>query len=95
MSNASLMNLAKQKFLSSYKLCCRFIIINRSGWTVDTEIDLLVEDRVIVELKSIDQLLKIHEAQVLTYMKLAGLAVALLINFNVDALKKRFRRFVL
>ena len=58
-------------------------------------IDLLVDDRLIVELKSVDQLLKIHEAQVLTYMKLAGIGVGLLINFNVDVLRKGIRRFVL
>ena len=49
----------------------------------------------IVELKSVDQLLRIHEAQVLTYMKLADVRVGLLINFNVDVLKKGIRRFVL
>jgi GxxExxY protein len=58
-------------------------------------IDLLVNDGIIVELKSVDQLLKIHEAQVLTYMKLAGVGVGLLINFNVDLLRKGIRRFVL
>jgi GxxExxY protein len=46
-------------------------------------IDLLADDRLIVELKSVDQLLPIHEAQILTYMKLAGVKVGLLINFNV------------
>ena len=58
-------------------------------------IDLLADDRMIVELKSVDQLLKIHEAQVLTYMKLAEVGVGLLINFNVDVLRKGIRRFVL
>jgi GxxExxY protein len=58
-------------------------------------IDLLVDDRLIVELKSVDQLLKIHEAQVLTYMKLAQVNVGLLINFNVEMLKKGVKRFVL
>jgi GxxExxY protein len=57
-------------------------------------IDLLVDDRLIVELKSVDQLLKIHEAQVLTYMKLAAIGVGLLINFNVDVLRRGIRRFV-
>jgi GxxExxY protein len=51
-------------------------------------IDLLADDRLIVELKSVDQLLKIHEAQVLTYMKLTRVSVGLLINFNVDVLKE-------
>ena len=58
-------------------------------------IDLLVDNQIIVELKSVDQLLKIHEAQVLTYMKLAGVRVGLLINFNVDALRNGIRRFVI
>ena len=58
-------------------------------------IDLLADGQLIVELKSVDQLLKIHEAQLLTYMKLAGVRVGLLINFNVDVLRKGVRRFVL
>ena len=57
--------------------------------------DLLVADRLIVELKSVDQLLKIHEAQILTYMKLAKLKVGLLINFNVEVLRQGIKRFVL
>jgi GxxExxY protein len=58
-------------------------------------IDVLADDRLIVELKSVDQVLKIHEAQVLTYMKLAALRVGFLINFNVDVLRKAVRRFVI
>ena len=44
--------------------------------------DLLVDDRLIVELKSVNLLLKVHEAQILTYIKLAKVRVGLLINFN-------------
>jgi GxxExxY protein len=58
-------------------------------------IDPMADDRLIVELKSVDQLLAIHEAQVLTYMKLAGMKVGLLINFNVAVLKNGVRRFVI
>jgi GxxExxY protein len=58
-------------------------------------IDLLVEGKLIVELKSIDQLLAIHEAQLLTYMKLTRISVGLLINFNVPLLKQGIKRFVL
>jgi len=58
-------------------------------------IDLLADNRLIVELKSVEQLLKIHEAQVLTYMKLSGVSVGLLLNFNVDVLRKGVKRFVL
>ena len=58
-------------------------------------IDFFVANSLIVELKSVDQLLKIHEAQILTYMKLTKVRVGLLINFNVDVLRKGIRRFVL
>ena len=56
-------------------------------------IDILVDDRVIVELKSVEQLLPIHEAQVLTYLKLAKVGVGLLINFNVKRLVDGIKRF--
>jgi GxxExxY protein len=58
-------------------------------------IDVFADNRIIVELKSVEHLLPIHEAQVLTYMKLAGVGVGLLINFNVDVLRRGIRRFVL
>jgi GxxExxY protein len=57
--------------------------------------DLLINNQLIVELKSIEQLLKIHEAQILTYMKLAKVNLGLLMNFNVPILKRGIRRFVL
>ena len=57
--------------------------------------DFLVEHEVILELKSSDGLLPIHEAQLLTYLKLAGKQVGLLINFNVSLLKTGIRRCVL
>jgi GxxExxY protein len=56
-------------------------------------IDLLVGQQVIVELKCADTLLPIHEAQVISYLKLTGLKVALLINFKVPMLKDGVRRF--
>jgi GxxExxY protein len=58
-------------------------------------IDLLVEDEIILELKSVDELKGIHEAQLLTYMKLAGIKQGFLINFNVQRLKQGLRSFVL
>jgi GxxExxY protein len=57
-------------------------------------LDLIVEDLVIVEIKSVDQLLPIHEAQLLSYLKLSGCNVGLLINFNVKLLKAGIRRMV-
>ena len=58
-------------------------------------LDLVVADSVIVELKSIEQLNGIHEAQLLTYLKLSGKRVGLLINFNVPLLKEGIIRRVL
>lgn len=57
-------------------------------------IDLLVEDAVIVELKAVENLLPIHEAQVLSYLKLSGKKLGLLINFNVKQLIKGVKRLV-
>ena len=57
-------------------------------------IDLLVEDTVIVELKAVEELAPIHEAQLISYLKLSGKKVGLLINFNVTVLKDGIRRLV-
>jgi len=51
-------------------------------------IDILVDDLVVLELKAVDRLDPIHEAQTLTYLKLTGIKIGLLINFNVPVLKK-------
>ncbi|MCA9104420.1 MAG: GxxExxY protein [Planctomycetales bacterium] len=58
-------------------------------------IDVLVENQLIIELKSVEKLLGIHEAQLLTYMKLAGVNLGLLMNFNATKLKDGMKRFVL
>jgi len=58
-------------------------------------IDFLIEDLVILELKSVDSLQPIHEAQLLTYLKLTGFKVGLLINFNVPVLKQGIRRLII
>ncbi len=58
-------------------------------------LDLVVEDLVIVELKSVARLDPVHTAQILTYLRLSGLHIGLLINFNVPLLKDGIRRFVL
>ena len=57
--------------------------------------DLVVESRVLVELKAVERLLSIHQAQVMTYLRLSGLEVGLLINFNVASLKNGIRRIAL
>ena len=55
-------------------------------------LDVLVEERVIVELKAVERILPIHEAQLLTYLKLSRLQLGLLINFNVTLLKDGIQR---
>jgi len=57
--------------------------------------DLIVHGRVVVEIKAIDSLLPIHEAQLLSYLKLGGWKIGLLINFNVELLKHGVRQRVL
>jgi len=58
-------------------------------------VDVLVEDQLILELKSVDKVKDIHVAQLLTYMKLAQIKTGLLINFNVQLLKDGLKRFVI
>jgi GxxExxY protein len=58
-------------------------------------IDALVEGRVLVELKSVERLMPVHAAQVLTYLKLAKLRLGLLINFNVPLIRDGIRRLAL
>jgi GxxExxY protein len=70
--------------------------LNYQGIHLDCgyRLDLLVEDAVIVELKSVENLTPLHEAQVLSYLKLSGCKVGLLINFNVLILTKGIKRIV-
>ncbi len=56
--------------------------------------DLVVEDLVVVEIKSVDAISLVHQAQILSYLKLSGKSLGLLINFNVVHLKDGIRRFV-
>jgi GxxExxY protein len=57
-------------------------------------VDLLIEKELIVELKAVDRLLSVHEAQLLTYLKLCNVKTGLLMNFNSRALRDGIRRFV-
>ena len=61
---------------------------------VGYRIDLIVENRVIIEVKSVDAVHPIHEAQLISYMRLSGIHVGLLINFNVLQLKTGIKRMV-
>jgi GxxExxY protein len=58
-------------------------------------VDLIAADKVVVELKSVQEILPVHEAQLLTYLRLTGLRIGLLVNFNVAVLKNGIRRRVL
>ena len=57
-------------------------------------LDFLVNDKVILEIKSSDGLVPIHDAQILSYLRLSGCKIGLLINFNVKLLKNGIKRFV-
>ena len=57
-------------------------------------LDLVVEGRLVIELKTVEHLMPIHEAQLLTYLKLSGLPLGLLVNFNVPRLKDGLKRMV-
>jgi GxxExxY protein len=59
------------------------------------KIDLIVQQEVILELKTVERLLPVHEAQLLTYLKLAGKRIGLLINFNTPLLTRGIKRIVL
>lgn len=62
---------------------------------VGYRVDLLVENKVIIEIKSVEALADIHMAQILTYLKLSGCKLGLLANFNVKHLKDGIRRVIL
>jgi GxxExxY protein len=58
-------------------------------------IDLLVEQKVVVEIKVVERIASVHEAQVLSYLKLSGCRIGLLLNFNVKLLKNGIRRLII
>jgi GxxExxY protein len=71
--------------------------VNYRGLTLDCELraDIVVDKRLVLELKSIEKILPVHEAQLLTYMRLGGWKLGLLINFNVPVLTDGIKRRVL
>lgn len=58
-------------------------------------LDLLIEDRIVLELKTVEKLLPVFDAQLLTYLKLSGKRLGFLINFNVPLIKDGIRRLIL
>jgi GxxExxY protein len=75
----------------------KILPVEYDGLTIELgrRIDILVEDTVVVEVKSLGAILPIHEAQLLTYLRLARKRVGLVINFNVEQLKDGIRRKVI
>ena len=71
--------------------------INYKGMLLDCgyKVDLLIDGRLLLELKSVDALHPVHEAQLMTYLRLGGWEIGLLINFNVTMLKDGIKRRVL
>ncbi|HVO74819.1 MAG TPA: GxxExxY protein [Ignavibacteriaceae bacterium] len=96
---------------SAYKECLRYLLVRKGykvemedpvpiifekvKLDCGYRIDLLVDDEVIIEAKSLDALAPVHTAQVLTHLKFASKKVGLLINFNVTVLKQGIKRYVL
>ena len=70
------------------------IVYKETQLDLGFRIDILVEDKVIIELKSIETILDVHHKQVLTYLKLIRLRLALLINFNTNEISKAIHRKV-
>jgi len=70
--------------------------VNYKGKLIDAgyRIDLLVNERVILELKAVEEMTKVHEAQLITYLKLSGMKLGLLINFNEAYLKNGIKRLI-
>lgn len=95
---------------STYEYCLAFELHSRElsvsrqlalpiayrGVTLDAgyRLDLLVGDAVVVEIKAVEALTRLHEAQVLTYLKLSGYRLGFLMNFNVDLFKNGVRRLI-
>ena len=71
--------------------------VTYEGITVEPglRLDLIASNCVVVELKSVEKLLPVHEAQILTYLKLSGMRLGLLLNFNVALMKQGIRRIIL
>ncbi len=71
------------------------VFIDGEKLDVGFRLDLLVDQKVIIEVKSVEQLLNVHHKQVLTYLKLTRLRLAILVNFNVDNINEGiFRKII-
>ncbi len=70
------------------------LFYNGEGLNKDYRIDIFVENEIIIEFKVVEYILPVHEAQIISYLKLTDKRLGFLINFNVPLLKEGFRRFV-
>ena len=71
------------------------LIYKNTAIDVAYRIDLLVENKVVLELKAVEAFTDVHTAQLLTYLKLSGCRIGFLINFNVASLKQGIKRYIL
>ena len=71
------------------------VVYDGQSLPCDYRLDLLVEDKIIIELKSVEELKPLHYKQLLTYLKIANKKVGLLVNFNVNDMSKGIHRVVL
>jgi len=94
MKNASVMSLVKAEYLLSDRFRCRSSI-KSVELDCGYRMDIVVDNRLVLELKTVEKILPIHEAQLLTYLKLGRLRTGLLLNFNTSVLKDGIRRLVL
>jgi len=83
--------LKSQNIYAKNQVC---LPINYKGELIDTgyRLDILIPDRLIIELKAVDRLVPIHTAQIITYLKLSSIKTGLLINFNVKKLTDGLKR---
>jgi len=90
--------LAHELSINHIDFVCEYALpVNYKGIYLDCgyRLDFIIGQQIILEIKSVDQLHKIHEAQLLTYMKLANIKQGFLINFNVNLLKQGLKSFVI
>jgi len=71
------------------------VVYDGNRFEAGLRLDLVVDDCVLVELKAVEKIMPVHHAQVLTYLKLSGLRMGLLINFNVPLIRDGIKRIVL
>lgn len=70
------------------------LVYDSISLNVGYRIDILVEEKVIIEIKSVEKLMEVHHKQLLTYLKLSGLKLGILVNFNTDKIEKSMFRKV-